>query len=120
MQYEAVATRVLKSDSITTHALLTITNKDDVGTAHYNSDKEFMYLGKVSIFPSVCCSLIFCLPVITSPQYPQRTVFKFLDEFLSTFKQNFGSQLVSATEGSLSKSAKKILQPLCAKQVPVL
>lgn len=93
-KYEAVATKVFKSDRIQEYSRLTITDKE-AGAVHYDTDKDCMYL------------------VITAPDYPQRTVFKFLEAVQTEFKKSFGGQVAGAGENQLSKSAKKVFTGLC-------
>merc|ERR1712139_444172 len=93
-KYEAVATKVFKSDRIQEYSRLTITDKE-AGAVHYDTDKDCMYL------------------VITAPDYPQRTVFKFLEQVQADFKKSFGPQVASAGENQLSKSSKKVFNGLC-------
>lgn len=47
--------------------------------------------------------------MVTEPRYPTRVAFAAIDEIMTTFQKEFGARIASATEGSLSKSAKPIL-----------
>jgi hypothetical protein len=63
----------------------------------------------------MCCCHLRGIAVITSTDYPQRTVFKFLETVQAQFKQNFGPQIAGAVEGQFSKSAKKVFTPICVQ-----
>jgi len=94
-KYAQVCNKVLQSDKVQEYSRLTITDRE-VGTLHYDSDKDCVYLA------------------VTSSEYPQRTVFKFLDEVKKGFAE-FHDSLHGATDNSLTKVAKKTLTALCAK-----
>eukprot|EP00294_Goniomonas_avonlea_P006823 CAMPEP_0114558016 /NCGR_PEP_ID=MMETSP0114-20121206/10145_1 /TAXON_ID=31324 /ORGANISM="Goniomonas sp, Strain m" /LENGTH=230 /DNA_ID=CAMNT_0001743355 /DNA_START=16 /DNA_END=708 /DNA_ORIENTATION=+ len=95
-KYQAVCNKVLGSDRVAEYSRLTITDKE-VGTVHYDSDPDCIYL------------------VITSNEYPQRTVFKFLDEVKREFSGQHKLGLSTATENSLSKNVRRWLVGLCSK-----
>ncbi|KAJ1639803.1 synaptobrevin-domain-containing protein [Pavlovales sp. CCMP2436] len=94
-RFHAVVDKVLRSNRIMDHPRLTITDKE-VGTLHYITDRLAIYI------------------VITSPEYPQRTAFKLLDELKARFTTNFGDVLVEATENGLTSKAKRTMLDLCA------
>lgn len=94
-RFHAVVDKVLRSNRVMDHPRLTITDKE-VGTLHYITDRLAIYI------------------VITSPEYPQRTAFKLLDELKARFTTQFGDVLVEATENGLTSKAKRTMLELCS------
>lgn len=92
--FHAVVDKVLRSSKVAEHPRLTITDKE-VGTLHYVTDARAIYI------------------VITAPDYPQRTAFRFLEELKTRFEDQFGDTLETAAENGLTARAKRTMLELC-------
>ena len=53
--------------------------------------------------------------IVTEPKYPSRLVFAALDELQANFKSSFGFRVATASENSLSKVSRNMLQELSVK-----
>jgi Synaptobrevin/Regulated-SNARE-like domain len=87
--------RVLRSDRVTEHKRLTITDRD-LGCIHYDSDPACLYI------------------VVCNKDYAQRLAFKFLGEVRRAFDEKYGDDVTTATESSLSRTVKPLLKEICA------
>lgn len=88
--------KVLRSGRVGEHTRLTITDRD-VGSIHYDSDPVCLYL------------------VICAREYPQRAAFKFLADVRREFEPQFGNDVQTARQSSLSRGARELLVALCRK-----
>lgn len=52
---------------------------------------------------------------VTAETYPERLANRLTERIRAAFSEKFGAQYASATEDCLTKSAKKVLEPLCAQ-----
>eukprot|EP00163_Fabomonas_tropica_P009514 TRINITY_DN1932_c0_g1_i1.p2 TRINITY_DN1932_c0_g1~~TRINITY_DN1932_c0_g1_i1.p2 ORF type:complete len:227 (+),score=38.48 TRINITY_DN1932_c0_g1_i1:337-1017(+) len=95
-QFEATVNKVLSSARLDERPRLTIMDKE-LGTIHYDSDFGCVFL------------------VVTSSDYPQRTAFKFLEDFKEQFRGQFGDQIDDAMENGLNKPAKRFFPEICGK-----
>lgn len=86
--------KVLRSDRVTEHKRLTITDRE-VGSIHYDSDSTCLYM------------------VVCSKEYQQRLAFKFLAEVRQEFGAKFGDEVSTARETSLSRASKELLMRIC-------
>lgn len=75
---------------------LTITDKD-VGTIHFDSDPDCLYLA------------------ICAREYPQRAAFKFLGELKREFDERFGRDVQTARHSALSRPSRELFRSLCDK-----
>lgn len=86
--------KVLRSGRVGEHNRLTITDRE-VGSIHYDSDPACLYL------------------VVCNSNYAQRTAFKFLADVRRDFEAEFGDEVATARQSSLSRPAKSMLRNLC-------
>jgi len=95
-RYDDVVSKVMQSERTRKQDRLTVTS--EVGCVHYDTDEYMVYV------------------VVTAPDYPQRTVFKYLQEVSSTMTQKFGSQMAKMSKSDFnSKSVKKVLVDIAQK-----
>mmetsp|Transcript_12909 Transcript_12909/g.33629 ORF Transcript_12909/g.33629 Transcript_12909/m.33629 type:complete len:236 (-) Transcript_12909:262-969(-) len=92
--FHAVVDKVLRSSKLAEHPRLTITDKE-VGTLHYVTDAQSIYI------------------IITAPDYPQRTAFRFLDELKTRFSEQFSDAVDGSAENGLTARAKRTMLELC-------
>ena len=93
---QSVCQKVLSSDKVGEYSRLTITDRE-VGTVHYDSDESCVYMA------------------VTATDYPQRHIFKLLEEVKKDFLSNHRAQLSTAGENALAKAAKRWMGSLCSK-----
>lgn len=87
---------MLHSGRVGEHLRLTITDKD-VGTIHFDSDPDCLYLA------------------ICAREYPQRAAFKFLGELKREFDERFGKDVQTARHSALSRPSRELFRTLCDK-----